>query len=206
MAAGLLLTGFAGYQIYDSMVNERATLESAYAHLEEQRIVHASESDSEGEPAEGEPAEGVPAEGEPAFDIMGYDEDYGQVFGVLTIPALDDRSIGIIEGADDDALAQGVGHVESTAFPGQGEQIVLSGHRDSVFRDFSTLVEGNRFIVDMLYGTYEYEIKEIVIVDADDTTVIGPMGEEVLVVSTCYPFGYFGPAPQRAVFYAYPVN
>lgn len=191
MAAGLLLTGFAGYQIYDSMANERATLENAYAHLEEQRIVHASEGDSEGEPA---------------FDIIGYDEDYGQVFGVLTIPVLDDRSIGIIEGADYDALAQGVGHVESTAFPGQGEQIVLSGHRDSVFRDFSTLVEGNRFIVDMLYGTYEYEIKEIEIVDANDTTVIGPMGEEVLVVSTCYPFGYIGPAPQRAVFYAYPVN
>ena len=193
MAAGLLLTGFAGYQIYDSMVNERATLENAYAHLEEQRIVYASEGESD-------------SEGEPAFDVMGYDEDYGQVFGVLTIPALDDRSIGIIEGVDDDALAQGVGHVESTAFPGQGEQIVLSGHRDSVFRDFSTLVEGNRFVIDMLYGTYEYEIKEIVIVDADDRTVIGPMGEEVLVVSTCHPFGYIGPAPQRAVFYAYPVN
>lgn len=191
MAAGLLLTGFAGYQIYDSTVNERATLESAHEHLEEQRVVHASEGDSEEEPA---------------FDIMGYDEDYGQVFGVLTIPALDDRSIGIMEGADDDALAQGVGHVLSTAFPGQGEQIVLAGHRDSVFRDFSTLVEGNRFVVDMLYGTYEYEIKEIVIVDADDTTVIGPMGEEVLVVSTCYPFGAIGPAPQRAVYYAYPVN
>ena len=196
MAAGLLLTGFSGYQIYDSMVNERATLESAYAHLEEQRIVHASESDSEGEPAEGEPA----------FDIMGYDEDYGQVFGVLTIPALDDRSIGIMEGADFDALAQGVGHVESTAFPGQGEQIVMSGHRDTVFRDFAQLELGDTFVVDMLYGTYEYEIKEIVIVDKDDTTVIGPMGEEVLVVSTCYPFGYIGYAPQRAVFYAYPVN
>ena len=195
MAAGLLLTGFAGYQIYDSMANERATLESAHAHLEEQRIVHASEGDSEGD-----------SEGEPAFDIMGYDEDYGQVFGVLTIPALDDRSIGIMEGADFDALAQGVGHVESTAFPGQGEQIVMSGHRDTVFRDFAQLELGDTFVVDMLYGTYEYEIKEIVIVDKDDTTVIGPMGEEVLVVSTCYPFGYIGPAPQRAVFYAYPVN
>ena len=191
MAVGLLLTGFAGYQIYDSTVNERATLESALAHLEEQRIVHASEGESEEEPA---------------FDIMGYDEDYGQVFGVLTIPVLDDLSIGIMEGADADTLAQGVGHVESTAFPGQGEQIVLAGHRDTVFREFYALVEGDRFVVDMLYGTYEYEIKEIVIVDADDRTVIGPMGEEVLVVSTCYPFGYIGPAPQRAVFYAYPVN
>ena len=187
MAAGLLLIGFAGYQIYDSMVNERATLESAHAHLEEQRIVHASE-------------------GEPAFDIMGYDEDYGQVFGVLTIPALDDRSIGIMEGADFDALAQGVGHVESTVFPGQGEQIVLSGHRDTVFTDFDQLELGDTFVVEMPYGTFEYEIRKIDFVEADDTTVIGPMGEEVLVVSTCYPFGYIGPAPQRAVFYAYPVN
>lgn len=195
MAAGLLLTGFAGYQMYDSTVNERATLESAYAHLEEQRIVHASEGDSEGD-----------SEEEPAFDIMGYDEDYGQVFGVLTIPVLNDLSIGIMEGADADTLAQGVGHVSSTAFPGQGEQIVLAGHRDTTFREFYALVEGDRFVVDMVYGTYEYEIKEIVIVDADDTTVIGPMGEEVLAVSTCYPFGGIGPAPQRAVYYAYPVN
>lgn len=195
MAAGLLLIGFAGYQMYDSTVNERATLESAHKHLEEQRIVHASEGDSEGD-----------SEEEPAFDIMGYDEDYGQVFGVLTIPVLDDLSIGIMEGADADTLAQGVGHVSSTAFPGQGEQIVLAGHRDTTFREFYALVEGDRFVVDMVYGTYEYEIKEIVIVDADDTTVIGPMGEEVLAVSTCYPFGGIGPAPQRAVYYAYPVN
>lgn len=176
--------GFSGYQLYDSLGNERESLESAQSHIEEQRDVYASE---------------------PVFDVMAYDADYMEVFGVLTIPSLD-RSIGIVEGADEDALAQGVGHVESTVFPGQDEQIVLSGHRDSVFRNFDTLDVGDTFVVEMPYDTFEYEIKEIDIVEADDTTVIGSMGEEVLVVSTCYPFGFIGPAPQRAVFYAYPVN
>lgn len=185
IAVGLIVIGYSGYQLYDASVNERETLDAAYTHIEEQRAVYASE---------------------PAFDVMGYDADYMESFGVLTIPSLEDRSIGIVEGADEDALAQGVGHVESTAFPGQGEQIVMSGHRDSVFKNFDQLDLGDTFVVDMPYGTFEYEIREIDFVDADDTTVIGPMGEEVLVVSTCYPFGYVGPAPQRAVFYAYPVN
>lgn len=181
---GVAFLGFGGYHLYDAFSSERASLEDAQAHITEQREVYAAE---------------------PEWDIMGYDVEYGDVFGVFTIPSLD-RSIGIIEGADDDALAQGVGHVESTVFPGQGEQIVLSGHRDSVFRNFDQLEIGDTFEVEMPYGTFEYEIKEIDIVDADDTTVIGPMGEEVLVVSTCYPFGYVGAAPERAVFYAYPVD
>lgn len=183
---GLMTMGFAGYHLYDAFTNERASLETAQASIQEHRDVYADEP-------------------EHAFDVMGYDAEYMETFGVLTIPSLD-RSIGIIEGADDDALAQGVGHVESTVFPGQNEQIVLSGHRDSVFRNFDQLVIGDTFVVEMPYGTFEYEIKEIDYVEADDTTVIGPMGEEVLVVSTCYPFGYIGRAPQRAVFYAYPVN
>lgn len=182
---GLVFMGYSGYQLYDAFTNERASLETAQTYIQEQRDVYAAE---------------------PEFDVMSYDAEYMETFGVLTIPSLDNRSIGIVEGADEDALAQGVGHVESTVFPGQGEQIVLSGHRDSVFRNFDQLDLGDTFIVEMPYGTFEYEIKEIDIVDADDTTVIGPMGEEVLVVSTCYPFGFVGPAPQRAVFYAYPVN
>ena len=182
---GLVFMGYSGYHLYEAFTNERATLEAAHTYISEQQDVYASE---------------------PAFDVMSYDVEYMETVGVLTIPSLDNRAIGIVEGADEDALAHGVGRVESTAFPGQGEQIVLSGHRDSVFRNFDRLDLGDTFIVDMPYGTFEYEIREIDIVDADDTTVIGPMGEEVLVVSTCYPFGFIGPAPQRAVFYAYPVN
>lgn len=128
-----------------------------------------------------------------------------EAFAILKIPKID-KQLAIVEGADENALDRGVGHMEQTAYPGQGEQIVLAGHRDTVFRDFSELEIGDSFIVQMPYGEFKYEIRETEIVDADDTSVVRPMGKEVLVVSTCYPFSYFGSAPDRFVAYAYPLD
>lgn len=134
-----------------------------------------------------------------------FNPDKHEAIGLLHVPKID-RSIGIVEGTDPDALDMGVGHMSSTVFPGQGEQIILSGHRDTVFRNFAELELGDEFIIEMPYGDYTYEIRDTKIVDADDTSVVGKMGEEVLVVSTCYPFNYLGSAPERFVFYAYPVD
>ncbi|MCS0788062.1 class D sortase [Cytobacillus firmus] len=127
------------------------------------------------------------------------------VIGVLNIPKLE-RSLPIIEGTDEEMLEKGVGHYSSTMFPGQDEQILLSGHRDTVFRKFGELEIGDRLIVEMPYGEFEYEIRKTEIVASDNTTVIGPKGEEVLTVSTCYPFSYIGSAPDRYIIYAYPVK
>src|SRR5690625_148948 len=181
--AGLVLVAYFGYSLYDSVRSSSVTLEEAEVALEEQK-------------------QGV-IEDE-LFNIEEYQAESEEAFGVLSIPKLD-RSIGIVEGSDDDALKRGVGHVESTVFPGQNEQIVLSGHRDSVFRDFGELEKGDTFIVEMPYGEYEYEIRDYQIVDKYDTSIIGEMGEEVLVVSTCYPFNFVGFAPERFVLFAYPI-
>lgn len=127
------------------------------------------------------------------------------VIGLLEIPKIE-AELPIIEGTDEEMLEQGVGHYSATVFPSDGEQILLSGHRDTVFRKFGDLAIGDRFIVKMPYGTYEYEIKHTKIVDKNDTSVIRSMGREVLVVSTCYPFHFVGAAPDRYVVYAYPVQ
>lgn len=127
------------------------------------------------------------------------------VIGVLNIPKLE-RSLPIIEGTDEEILEKGVGHYSSTVFPGQDEQILLSGHRDTVFRKFGELEIGDRLIMEMTYGEFEYEIRKTEVVASDNTTVIGPKGEEVLTVSTCYPFSYIGSAPDRYIIYAYPVK
>ncbi|MGG4046153.1 MULTISPECIES: class D sortase [Paenibacillus] len=127
------------------------------------------------------------------------------VIGLLEIPKIDAK-LPIIEGTDEEMLDKGVGHYSSGVFPSDGEQILLSGHRDTVFRKFADLKIGDRFIVNMPYGTFEYEMKSSKIVDKDDTSVIRSMGKEVLVLSTCYPFHYVGPAPDRYVIYAYPVT
>ncbi|UJL47374.1 class D sortase [Virgibacillus sp. NKC19-16] len=129
----------------------------------------------------------------------------GDAFATLEIPKLD-KVLPVVEGADPDALAKGVGHVTNSVYPGQNDQIVLSGHRDTVFRQFDKIEIGDQYKITTSYGTYTYEIKETEIVAADDTSVIGETGEEVLVVSTCYPFEYVGNAPDRFVTYAYPVD
>lgn len=139
------------------------------------------------------------------IDKSKFDPKLNDVIGMLEIPKLE-AELPIIEGTEEEMLERGVGHYSGTAFPMEDEQILLSGHRDTVFRDFDKLSVGDHFIVKLPYGTFEYEIRSTDIVDKDDTTVIRSMGTEVLVVSTCYPFRYLGNAPERYIFYAYPVG
>ncbi|MDW2878212.1 MULTISPECIES: class D sortase [Bacillaceae] len=123
----------------------------------------------------------------------------GDIIGILEIPALK-AELPIIEGTDEEELEKGVGHYAGTVFPGQKDQILLSGHRDTVFRKIGELKMGDELVVKMPYGDFTYEIIESFIVDADDTTVIKPTApEEILTLSTCYPFYFVGSAPERYI-------
>src|SRR5699024_12033732 len=98
----------------------------------------------------------------------------------------------------------GVGCYADIGFHGEDRRILLSGHRDTVFRQFVELEDGDECNVKMEHGTFIYGIEDNEIVSADDTSVIDPSREdEVLTVSTCYPFSYIGSAPDRYVVYAY---
>ncbi|SFC74375.1 sortase A [Alkalibacterium subtropicum] len=184
---GLAFLGWFGYSLYEQDQMQSVTIEEAETAIEVLRT-ESSETDSPDREEE----------------ILNFSPEMYEAFGILHIPKLD-RSIGVVEGTDPDALDKGVGHMSSTVLPGQGDQIVFSGHRDTVFKNFAELELGDTFVVEMPYGDYIYEIKDTEVVDEDDTSVVGKMGEEVLVVSTCYPFDYLGSAPERFVFYAYPV-
>ncbi|WP_436374995.1 class D sortase [Cytobacillus sp. BC1816] len=125
--------------------------------------------------------------------------EQGEAIGILKIPRLK-AELPIIEGTDEDELDKGVGHYSTTLFPGQPDQILLSGHRDTVFRSLGELEIGDIFQVSMPYGEFTYVITDSKIVDADDTTVIRSTApEEILTVSTCYPFSYVGNAPSRYI-------
>jgi sortase A len=139
-------------------------------------------------------------EGE-VFSVDDISFEQGETIGLLYIPKLD-RDLPIIQGTDPEELERGVGHYNGTAYPLQNDQIVLSGHRDTVFRNFDQLEIGDTFVVQLPYGDFEYEIYETEIVDADDTTVIGSTTGENLTVTTCYPFSYIGDAPYRFIFYS----
>ncbi|HLR59267.1 MAG TPA: class D sortase [Pseudogracilibacillus sp.] len=179
---GLAILTYGGLELYTSSKNESKRLDDANTIISEEVIYE--------------------------FDQKSIDYDKfgeGDTIGVLYIPKLE-REIPIVEGTDEEELAQGVGHYEGTGFPGENKQILLSGHRDTVFRQFGDLENGDEFHVKMEHGTFIYAIEDNEIVSADDTTVIDPnRKDEVLTVSTCYPFSYIGSAPDRYVVYAYPI-
>lgn len=122
----------------------------------------------------------------------------GVTLGRLTIPALG-QEFPIIQGVGDEELKKGVGHMPETALPGEADNCVISGHRDTVFTRLGELKVGDRLVVRTLAGTFTYAIRRIRIVDKDDRTVVVPADHAVLTVSTCYPFRYVGAAPDRFV-------
>ncbi|PLR77242.1 class D sortase [Bacillus sp. V3-13] len=135
-----------------------------------------------------------------------FEPKHGAVVGMLEIPKLEAR-LPIIEGTDEDELEKGVGHFKGTAYPLGNDQIVLSGHRDTVFRKMGELETGDLFILKLPYGSFTYKMDSSQIVDANDRTIIKPTApKEVLTVTTCYPFTFIGNAPERYIITALPAD
>lgn len=189
MIAGFIFIAFGGYQLIET---EKAQSKS----LEEARSLIANKKDKN------EDNDGIVD----TVSAKDFTPDNGKTVGLLSIPKLDE-DLPIIEGTHEDELAQGVGHYAGTAYPFQNDQIVLSGHRDTVFRRMGELELGDILTVQMEYGERSYEIVETQIVDADDRTIIVPTApDEVLTVTTCYPFSFIGSAPDRYIITALPID
>jgi sortase A len=123
----------------------------------------------------------------------------GEILGILQLSSIGEE-LPIVKGVSDEALERGVGYYEGTALPDQQNQIVLSGHRDTVFKRLGELQIGDEVIVEMPYGKFTYIIEETFVVEADDRTVIRPTAPiEKLTITTCYPFNFIGNAPQRYI-------
>jgi sortase A len=126
----------------------------------------------------------------------------GDTVGLLAIPRIK-AELAIVEGTDPDDLEKGVGHYKGSYFPGDKGQIVLSGHRDTVFRKLGELKLGDPLKVNMPYGSFTYEITDTKVVKSDDTSIITLQNkQEELILTTCYPFSYVGNAPKRYIIYA----
>jgi sortase A len=184
ISLGLIIFAIGAWQIIETKLQTNASLKEA------KELVGKAQNAPK--PASGEDSE----EDKPKF---------GDTVGLLTIPKIN-AELAIVEGTDPNDLAKGVGHYTGSYFPGDNGQIVLSGHRDTVFRRLGELNIGDKFEVQMPGGMYTYEITGTKIVEADDLTIITLQDEEEeLIVTTCYPFSYVGDAPQRYIIYAKPM-
>lgn len=173
--SGFMVLGFGLWQLWDIKQQERISLEAAKELVKEDKPKVKKE-------------EFLPQTGESS--------------GLLVIPKIN-AELAIVEGTDPDNLEKGVGHYKGSFYPEENGQIVLSGHRDTVFRKAGELELGDLLTMKMPYGEYTYEIVGTKIVSADDTSIITlHNSEEELILTTCYPFSYVGDAPDRYIMYA----
>ena len=179
LTVGLFFLGYANVQLKSAQQSEKAALFQAKEILEKQQKTKSPQ---------------------PELSFQN-----GQTIGILQIPIIH-KELPIVEGTDDDALKQGVGHYTGTVYPGEKDQILLSGHRDTVFTGLDKLRNGDTIIMKMQHGTFAYAVVDTEIVNERDTTVIHSTAPgEVLTLSTCFPFGYIGNAPKRFIVYATPM-
>ncbi len=129
----------------------------------------------------------------------------GEKMGTLYIPKLE-AQLPIYHGTNEDELEKGVGHFKDSVLPGEKDNSVLSGHRDTVFRSLGKVGKGDKLKVTTSAGTFTYKVRKVRIVDKNDRTVIVPKPRAVLTVSTCYPFNYIGAAPKRYILEAFLIS
>ncbi|RDU36964.1 class D sortase [Neobacillus piezotolerans] len=124
----------------------------------------------------------------------------GDKIGDLKFPSVG-LDVPVVQGTHDNELKKGAGHLAGSALPGQGGNVVLSGHRDTVFRKLKDLKVGEEVIFTTPYGDFIYETTDFKITHADDMTVAVPTDFETLTLTTCYPFYFVGNAPDRFIVY-----
>lgn len=122
----------------------------------------------------------------------------GTKIGELDIPSLH-LEAPIIQGTGWNQLKHGIGHYRTSALPGQGSNVFIAGHRDTVFTKLRDLKKGAQIIFETPYGNFVYQATSFQIVKQSDTSVLDPTPYETLTLMTCYPFFFFGAAPDRYI-------
>lgn len=168
-ACSVLLLGYCGYALLDAWLFQRRE------SVDLDRLLHDRQR------AESERAPASAADG---------------LIGRIEIPRLL-LSVVVVEGIDKTTLRRAVGHVPGTALPGQPGNVGLAGHRDTFFRPLKDLKLKDEVRVSTLQGNFKYEVESLRVVEPDNVGVLAASADNVLTLVTCYPFYYFGPAPQR---------
>lgn len=117
------------------------------------------------------------------------------IMGYVEIPKIS-VSLPIYHGTSPQILEQGVGHLQNTSLPvgGESSHTVLTGHTGlagkRLFTDLSQLAVGDLFYLHILGEVLAYQVREIFIVEPDQTEhlVVSP-GQDLATLVTCHPYG-----------------
>ncbi len=130
----------------------------------------------------------------------------GAVIGKVEIGRLNLTAV-VRQGVTAETLSLAVGHVPSTAMPGQPGNFAIAAHRDTLFRALKDIHTGDIVTFQSANGVFTYQVVATKIVKPTDVSVLQPNGggliqdppKNLLTMITCYPFYYVGSAPKRFI-------
>ncbi|HXJ05373.1 MAG TPA: class D sortase [Candidatus Acidoferrum sp.] len=125
----------------------------------------------------------------------------GEALGEIEIPRLTLKAV-ILHGNSSLILRRGVAHLPETAMPGEWGNVVLAGHRDTLFRSLRGIRPGDVIRLRAYAVTIEYTVESIQVVSPTNVQVLEPSNSRSLTLITCFPFEYVGPAPNRFIVHA----
>ena len=106
----------------------------------------------------------------------------------LTVPGRG-VELFVLDNASPRALAFGPAHVGGTATPGSWGNAVIVAHRDTHFAFLRRLVVDDEIDIEGARGARSrYRVRDVAIVDRDETRVLDAADAAQLTLITCYPF------------------
>lgn len=125
------------------------------------------------------------------------------VLGVLEIPAVG-LQVPVYPSDSELVLDRGAGVIDGMAYPHEGGNIGIAGHRDGYFRALKDVHVGDVIALQTLVGKKRFRVEATRIVQATDTALLRDTVTQTLTLVTCYPFYYVGHAPRRFIVIATP--
>ncbi len=129
-----------------------------------------------------------------------------EIFGIKPIGRIKIPSINIdqtiLEGSTQKILAYGPGKIiNNYQLHNENSNIVISGHRDSFFRNLKHIKINDIIFIEHTKGKSKYEVVQIIKdLDPDLPENVKYLDENIpniLTLVTCYPFDFIGSAPKR---------
>ena len=111
------------------------------------------------------------------------------------------KTFDIYPDVEESTLDKHIGHLPSSANPGQASLCVLMGHRDRELKILKYAKVGDILTVQRNGIDYRYQVTDIEIQDNSVPLSFTVMDTSGLAIVTCYPFDFLGASPQRVIFY-----
>lgn len=123
-----------------------------------------------------------------------------KVIGELKVPRLGVSRI-VLNTASGEAMAWGVGQIDSIPMASNFSPIILAGHRDSHMKFMSKLRIGDQLDFQLADGSSQsYKITKSIILSKPEFHLIDKLVDHPqLILTTCWPFNATRPGPERLI-------